>query len=65
MGYKQQLWLSPYESRSYVKVGLKDTGVKKKIYDQVLARGVELNNEYKMVRGMIMKVKLRINKVRK
>ena len=57
--------MSPYESKFYVKLGPKDTGIKKKIYDQVLARGVEFNKKYKMVRGMIMRVKLCINKVRK
>ena len=44
--------MSPYESRSYVKVEPKDT----EVYDQVLAKWVKLNNEYKMVMGMIMKV---------
>ena len=33
----------------------RDIGIKKEIYDEVLAKGTKLNKEYMMVRGMIMK----------
>ena len=55
--YKQQLWLLPYKAKSYVKVVPKDVGIKKEIYEEILKKGIELNNQYAMVRWMIMKVK--------
>ena len=60
IGYKQHLWLSPYESKSYIKVGKTDVGIKQEMYDKVLAKDTRLNKEYMKVRGMIIKVSLTV-----
>ena len=65
INYQPQCFLKPNENISYRKLGPQSKDNEGRIYQEILYKAIEICKRYPLVRGMIVKTKIRVSEIKR